>query len=87
MVRSARWRCGLRQAREKDTPNPVLQQTAAAWLGSGKPQRANEALHQTGHAIDGSSCLGSVPRFGPYWLTCTTVAGGKPLKCVLLAAE
>jgi hypothetical protein len=24
---------------------------------------------------------------GPYWLTCTTVAGGKPLKCVLLAAE
>jgi hypothetical protein len=23
----------------------------------------------------------------PYWLTCTTVAGGKPLKCVLLAAE
>jgi hypothetical protein len=22
-----------------------------------------------------------------YWLMCTTVAGGKPLKCVLLAAE
>jgi hypothetical protein len=22
-----------------------------------------------------------------YWFTCTTFAGGKPLKCVLLAAE
>src|SRR5262245_27457122 len=32
MLRSARWRCGLWQAREKGTPNPALQQTAAAML-------------------------------------------------------
>lgn len=24
---------------------------------------------------------------GPHWFTCTTLAGGKPLKNVLLAAE
>jgi hypothetical protein len=32
MYPSARWCCGLRQAREKDTPNQALQQTAAAML-------------------------------------------------------